>query len=90
MGEFVDDLVPITENWYKRPITPKKDINMPIFEYQCEVCQKEFEKLVFANDTEKVACPECKTARVIKKMSASSFMGTSIGTCAAGPPRQFS
>lgn len=63
---------------------------MPIFEYHCESCQKEFEKLVFAHDTEKVVCPACLQDKVTKKMSAVSFMGTSMGTCAAGPPRQVS
>ena len=65
---------------------------MPIFEYQCKNCKKEFEKLVFAGEEGKIHCPdpECKSSDIAKKMSATSFMGTSIGTCAAGPPKQFS
>ncbi len=63
---------------------------MPIFEYQCKNCKKEFEKLVFAGEESEVHCPECKSADITKKMSAASFMGTSIGTCAADAPKQFS
>jgi len=55
---------------------------MPIYEYQCDHCKKEFEKLVFAGDKGKVECPECKSSDVRKKMSAVSFMGNSIGSCA--------
>ncbi len=63
---------------------------MPIFEYQCDACEKEFERLVLSNEPEKIECPGCRSPKVTKKMSATSFMGTSIGTCAAGPPKQFS
>jgi putative FmdB family regulatory protein len=63
---------------------------MPIFEYKCEKCQKEFERVVFAGDTGKVECPECKGFDVKKKMSVASFMGSSIGTCASSGPKQFS
>jgi len=63
---------------------------MPIFEYQCGHCKKEFEKLVFAGEEGKVHCPECASVDIVKKMSATSFMGASIGTCAADAPKQFS
>lgn len=63
---------------------------MPIFEYQCDHCKKEFEKLVFAGEEEKVHCPGCASVEVTKKMSATSFMGPSMGTCAADAPKQFS
>ncbi len=63
---------------------------MPIFEYQCDHCKKEFEKLVFAGEEEKVHCPGCDSVEVTKKMSATSFMGPSMGTCAADAPKQFS
>ena len=58
---------------------------MPIFEYKCTQCKKDFEKLVFAGEEDKVFCPECKSKDVKKRMSVSSFMGSSIGTCATGP-----
>ncbi|MFO7988245.1 MAG: zinc ribbon domain-containing protein, partial [Desulfotignum sp.] len=43
---------------------------MPIFEYQCNTCSHEFEKLVFASDEPDVACPACDSHEVTKKMSA--------------------
>jgi putative FmdB family regulatory protein len=63
---------------------------MPIYEYQCSTCKHEFEKLVFAGDTPDITCPECNSRDVTKKMSAASFMGKSIGTCAADAPKGFS
>ncbi|SLM28601.1 conserved hypothetical protein [Desulfamplus magnetovallimortis] len=64
---------------------------MPIFEYQCEKCGKQFEKLIFAgDDKEKIVCPECGSREVRKMISACSFMGASIGTCASGSPKGFS
>ncbi len=63
---------------------------MPIFEYRCEKCGVVFEKLLFSGDSESVKCPECGNTYVIKLMSAVSFMGKSIGTCASGAPKGFS
>jgi len=63
---------------------------MPIFEYQCNTCSHEFEKLVFAGDESDVACPACDSYEVTKKMSAASFMGPSIRNCAADAPKGFS
>ena len=63
---------------------------MAIFEYQCRSCKKEFEKLVFAGEEEGIECPDCRSREIQKKMSATSFMGASIGTCASGAPRGFS
>ena len=63
---------------------------MPIFEYKCNHCDKDFERLVFSGEENNILCPECKNEDVIKKMSASSFMGKSIGTCATNSPKGFS
>ncbi len=63
---------------------------MPIFEYQCNECKKEFERLVFAGEETRISCPDCKSKDVIKKMSAVSFMGPSLGKCASGSPKGFS
>jgi putative FmdB family regulatory protein len=63
---------------------------MPIFEFQCNSCKQEFEKLVFAGDEPDITCPECKSRDITKKMSAVSFMGKSMGTCAADAPKGFS
>ena len=63
---------------------------MPIFEYKCNECNKDFEKLVFASEENNIHCPECKSPDVSKKMSTTSFMGSSIGKCAVGSPKGFS
>ncbi len=63
---------------------------MPIFEYKCNKCEKDFERLVFIGEEKDVSCPECKSKDVNKKMSASSFMGSSIGKCATSSPKGFS
>lgn len=46
-----------------------KGVLMPIFEYVCQNCGKEFERLVFRSD-EVVECPECGQQSVNKLMSA--------------------
>lgn len=87
-----EPIVQGTQIWYKtysRPIK-FKEVSMPIFEYNCNHCKKEFERLVFAGEEGNVLCPECTSADITKKMSATSFMGASIGTCASDAPRQFS
>ncbi|MBI5572836.1 MAG: zinc ribbon domain-containing protein [Desulfomonile tiedjei] len=43
---------------------------MPIYEYRCDKCQLDFEKLVFGQD--EVVCPTCG-CQVQKLMSACSF-----------------
>ena len=45
---------------------------MPIYEYHCNQCENEFEKLVF-NISEKVVCPKCKSKKVHRMMSAFAF-----------------
>ncbi len=40
---------------------------MPIYEYLCNACANEFEKLVFAGDTPDITCPECRSRDVTKK-----------------------
>ena len=42
---------------------------MPIFEYECKKCGKEFEVLVFSRD-EKIECEFCGSKSVKKLMSA--------------------
>jgi len=60
---------------------------MPIYEYKCNKCANEFEKLIFAGDDKDISCPECSSKDIAKKMSVVSFMGSSsIGKCAAGSP----
>ena len=65
---------------------------MPIFEYVCDKCGCGFEELV-RSSSEKVNCPECKSPKVRKQMSAASFKssgkfssnsGGSCSGCASG------
>lgn len=32
---------------------------MPLYEYTCRTCEKDFEALVTARDAEEVRCPDC-------------------------------
>ena len=60
---------------------------MPIYEYRCRACGKEFEELVFSAGTE-VCCPECGAEKVERLLSVVSFStdrgfrsSTSSGSC---------
>ena len=44
---------------------------MPIYEYVCEDCKKEFEELVFGDETPE--CPACKSSNTHKLLSATKF-----------------
>jgi putative FmdB family regulatory protein len=57
---------------------------MPIFEYNCGSCGKDFELLIFGS--QKAKCPECGSEEVNKKLSLfgmsgveKPFAGTSSG-----------
>jgi putative FmdB family regulatory protein len=50
---------------------------MPIFEYQCQGCGCQFERLVFGQETP--ACPDCKSTKVCKLMSACGFVSKGAG-----------
>jgi putative FmdB family regulatory protein len=63
---------------------------MPIFEYHCATCDKEFEMIVFGD--EKVMCPTCNGKKVKKLLSAfshksggqfSSSKGSACTSCSA-------
>jgi putative FmdB family regulatory protein len=51
---------------------------MPIYEYRCHVCNKDFEYLVF-RDQEAVECPSCKSPDVDRLMSACGFVSKGSG-----------
>ena len=67
---------------------------MPMYEYECNECQHEFEELV-RNSEEKVECPECGTGNVGRLLSrvafsvggkfTSSASGDACGTCSSSP-----
>lgn len=46
---------------------------MPIYEYRCESCSAELEKLQKISDPALRECPECGKDTLIKMISASSF-----------------
>ncbi|HOO47009.1 MAG TPA: zinc ribbon domain-containing protein [Deltaproteobacteria bacterium] len=52
---------------------------MPIYEYQCKNCGKEFEKLVPMSSDKNPECPQCSSTDVKKKISktASNLCGCS-------------
>jgi len=61
---------------------------MPIYEFHCAKCDRNFECLVFRSD-EKVACPHCDTKKVSRLMSrfahksAGGKMVSSGGGCSS-------
>lgn len=61
---------------------------MPIFEFHCPDCQRDFEELVF-NSREKIVCPHCSGEKCEKLMSAASFRskgsdGSTVSASAGG------
>ena len=46
---------------------------MPIYEYICQACNAEFEKLVFS--TTKVTCAKCGSPDIKKKLSVFGMSG---------------
>lgn len=46
---------------------------MPIYEYQCESCGNELEKIQKISDPPLTDCPECGKSALKKLVSASSF-----------------
>jgi len=63
---------------------------MPIYEYKCNACGEEFEKLVFSSSASNdVKCEKCGSDEVERKVSTvSSFGGgsssSSFGGCGTG------
>ncbi len=61
---------------------------MPIYEYVCQDCKKEFEVLKMSIKAEaSVQCPACQSTDIRKAMSAGSFRmhsdGSSLPACGA-------
>lgn len=55
---------------------------MPIFEYHCKTCEKDFEVLVLGK--EKIACPTCKGKKVSRLLSKVSHKSDSGFTSSEG------
>jgi putative FmdB family regulatory protein len=52
---------------------------VPIYEYHCIPCGKEFEKLVFGQTpSAPVACPRCAGARVTRRLSVFGVKTASV------------
>ncbi len=49
---------------------------MPIYEYVCDACASEFEKLV-RRSTEEIVCPNCGSQDVTRQASTFAFKGGS-------------
>ena len=45
---------------------------MPIYEYTCDSCAAEFEKIV-RNSSEEIECPKCGSSGVTRQVSAFAF-----------------
>ena len=46
---------------------------MPIYEYQCEACGEQLDKLQKMSDAPLTTCPNCEKETLKKKISASGF-----------------
>lgn len=65
---------------------------MPLYEFECQDCKTNFEKLVRIAGTPQVVCPHCGSAETEKKISlfaasaktANSFSVNSSSGCAPG------
>jgi len=69
----------------KRKILSKEREKMPIYEFKCSACGKEFEEIITSKDNS-ISCPGCDSLDVNKLMSACSFKsegGSSAQTASA-------
>jgi putative FmdB family regulatory protein len=59
---------------------------MPIYEYRCLDCGKQFQRLQpMGSGTDGVSCPECESSRIERQISC--FASTTAGTApSAAPP----
>ncbi len=60
---------------------------MPIYEYQCKVCQETFETLTTSatTPTETIVCPSCKSEDVVKLLSAGNLRSSAKASFSAPP-----
>lgn len=66
---------------------------MPIYEFSCEKCGREFERLVFASDREPVKCPDCGSDHTRRELSVFASAGTDkalASSCGSGSSGGFS
>jgi len=59
---------------------------MPIYEYKCQKCGHEFERLIWGE--EKIKCPKCNSKRIEKLLPSSISIGkkggNDFGSCPTG------
>ena len=68
---------------------------MPIYEYRCSDCDREFEKIVFGGDSS-AECPDCRGRRTEKLISSfavstearQSQAASEAGPCHCGAPQR--
>ena len=69
----------------------KKELSMPIYEYQCKNCNYVFEELVFTSEDKSIKCPQCGGNEIKRLLSATRLAGkTSSGSCSVGDRKGFS
>ena len=57
---------------------------MPIFEYRCSDCERDFEAFVTAD--RKAECPSCQGSNLVKRLSSPGMVGASNGSAKAAMP----
>jgi putative FmdB family regulatory protein len=61
---------------------------MPLYEYECQKCQHQFEALVFGDEA--IECPECQATHLEKQVSIPAQTRTDAPSlpmnCPPGPP----
>lgn len=60
---------------------------MPIYEYICDECKAEYEKLVLSKN-EAVTCPQCGSARKTLRLSTFAAHSGNGGATKAAAPRE--
>ena len=64
---------------------------MPIYEYRCKKCDRQFEYLVLGQNDSDVVCPYCGDGDTEKLLSTVSVMGgRAISSCGSGSTGGFS
>ena len=58
---------------------------MPIYEYQCDACDKEFEELVRSADHASIKCPKCGGRKVKRRLSVFAARQAESPSSAPGP-----
>jgi putative FmdB family regulatory protein len=61
---------------------------MPIYEYICDDCQTEFEKLVL-NKQQEIACPKCASKKASLQLSVFATSNGSSNGASAKSPKSF-